>query len=111
MKRPAMARATSSGERLSEPECVVFVDINDPCELEAADSRVPRARGKADRKGNYLKKLGMHRVDGRSYWFAGYFNPFDRELMIRYAGQVRADRFSESFGGTLPFVDARIVRV
>ena len=50
-------------------------------------------------------------MDGRSYWFAGYFNPFDRERMVRYAGQARADRFKESFDGKLPFVDAKIVRV
>jgi len=55
--------------------------------------------------------LGLHRVDGRSYWFAAYFNAFDRELMIRYAGQARADRFNETFGGQLPFADARIVKV
>lgn len=58
-----------------------------------------------------MKKLGMMRVDGRSFWFAGYFNRFDRDRMIRYAGQARADRFVESFNGRLPFADARIVRV
>jgi len=58
-----------------------------------------------------MKQLGLHRVDGRSYWFAAYFNSFDRELMIRYAGQARADRFQETFGGQLPFADARIVKV
>jgi len=58
-----------------------------------------------------LLSLGLHRVDGRSYWFAGYFNPFDRELMVRYAGEARANRFSETFGGQLPFANARIVKV
>ncbi len=58
-----------------------------------------------------MKRLGIHRVDGRSYWFAGYFNQFDRELMIRYAGQARADRFHETFGGQIPFAEARVVRV
>ena len=53
----------------------------------------------------------MHRVDGRSYWFAGYFNPFDTDLMVRYAGRARAERFPETFGGRVPFGDARIVRV
>jgi hypothetical protein len=55
--------------------------------------------------------LGLHRVDGRSYWFAAYFNPFDRELMVRYAGEARADRFKETFNGQIPFADARIVKV
>ena len=58
-----------------------------------------------------MKRIGLHRVDGRSYWFAGYFNAFDRELMIRYAGEMRADRFNETFGGQIPFPDARIVKV
>jgi hypothetical protein len=58
-----------------------------------------------------MKKIGLHRVDGRSYWFAGYFNAFDRERMIRHAGQGRADRFLETFNGTIPFPGARIVRV
>ncbi|MHB0936390.1 MAG: Gfo/Idh/MocA family oxidoreductase [Armatimonadota bacterium] len=58
-----------------------------------------------------MKQLGLHRVDGRSYWFAAYFNSFDRELMVRYAGQARADRFNETFGGQIPFADARIVKV
>ena len=53
----------------------------------------------------------MHRVDGRSYWFAGYFNRFDRELMVRYAGLARAERFNETFGGRIPFAEARIVSV
>lgn len=57
------------------------------------------------------RSLGLHRVDGRSYWFAAYFNVFDRELMIRHAGQARADRFTETFGGQIPFADARIVKV
>lgn len=58
-----------------------------------------------------MKRLGLHRVDGRSYWFAGYFSPFDRDRMIRYAGQARADRFQETFGGAVPFAEARLVRV
>jgi hypothetical protein len=58
-----------------------------------------------------MKKLGLHRVDGRSYWFAAYFNPFHRERMIRYAGLARADRFHETFSGRIPFADARIVKV
>jgi len=58
-----------------------------------------------------MKRIGMHRVDGRSYWFAGYFNRFEWELMVRYAGAARAERFRETFGGAIPFPDARIVRV
>lgn len=58
-----------------------------------------------------MKKLGLHRVDGRSYWFAAYFNRFDPERMVRYAGQARADRFRETFDGRLPFPHARIVKV
>ena len=58
-----------------------------------------------------MKRLGLHRVDGRSYWFAAYFNPFDRAKMIEYAGQTRADRFQETFGGKIPFADAKIVKV
>lgn len=58
-----------------------------------------------------MTRLGLHRVDGRSYWFAGYFNLFDRELMVRYAGAGRADRFLETFDGRVPFPDARIVKV
>ena len=58
-----------------------------------------------------MKRLGLHRVDGRSYWFAAYFNPFDRELMVRYAGEGRADRFKETFDGRVPFPDAKIVKV
>ena len=58
-----------------------------------------------------MKRLGLHRVDGRSYWFAGYFNAFDRERMVRYAGAARADRFRETFGGQVPLADAKIVRV
>lgn len=58
-----------------------------------------------------MKHLGMHRVDGRSYWFAGYFNAFDPELMTRYAGEARTARFRETFGGAIPFPDARITRV
>jgi hypothetical protein len=58
-----------------------------------------------------MKRLGLHRVDGRSYWFAAYFNAFDRALMVRYAGAARADRFGETFGGAIPFADAKIVRV
>ena len=58
-----------------------------------------------------MKRIGLHRVDGRSYWFAGYFNRFRRDLMIQYAGQMRADRFNETFGDRIPFADARIVRV
>ena len=53
----------------------------------------------------------MHRVDGRSYWFAGYFSPFDLQLMTRYAGAARAARDAETFDGRLPFAGARIVRV
>ena len=60
---------------------------------------------------NATRSLGLHRVDGRSYWFAAYFNAFDHELMVRYAGQARADRFRETFGGQIPFPDARIVKV
>ncbi len=58
-----------------------------------------------------MKRLGMHRVDGRSYWFGGYFNRFEHDLMVRYAGGARADRFDETFGGAVPFADAEIVRV
>jgi hypothetical protein len=58
-----------------------------------------------------MKKLGLHRVDGRSFWFGGYFNAFDRERLIRYAGQTRADRFHETYGGRIPFATARIVKV
>lgn len=53
----------------------------------------------------------MHRVDGRAFWFAGYFNVFQREPFLRYAGQVRADRFQETFRGKIPFANARIVKV
>lgn len=53
----------------------------------------------------------MHRVDGRAYWFAAYFNAFDRARMIRDAGEGRADRFNETFSGRIPFPTARIVRV
>jgi len=60
---------------------------------------------------NSKLRLGLHRVDGRSYWFGGYFNAFDRELMVRYAGEARADRFKETFGGQVPFANARIVKV
>jgi len=62
-------------------------------------------------KPQRVKRLGLHRVDGRSYWFAAYFNEFRRDLMIRYAGQARADRFDETFGGRIPFPHARIVGV
>jgi len=58
-----------------------------------------------------VKQLGLHRVDGRSYWFAAYFNAFRRDRMIQYAGQARADRFNETFGGKLPFADAKIACV
>lgn len=58
-----------------------------------------------------MKQLGMHRVDGRSFWFGGYFGTFDRALMVRHAGAARADRFAETFGGRLPFDGARLVRV
>ncbi len=58
-----------------------------------------------------MKRIGIHRVDGRSYWFAGYFNAFDRDKMIRYAGLARAERFRDTFGGRIPFAGARIVRV
>ncbi len=58
-----------------------------------------------------MKRLGMHRVDGRSFWFGGYFNAFDRDRMIRHAGAVRADRFAETFGGRVPLAGARIVSV
>jgi|GEM_PF-1972804 len=58
-----------------------------------------------------MKRIGIHRVDGRSYWFAGYFGMFDRELMIRYAGEGRAKRFDETFDGRVPFPEARIVKV
>lgn len=56
-------------------------------------------------------RLGMHRVDGRAYWFAAYFNRFERNLMIRYAGQARADRFDETFAGRVPFAEAKVVCV
>jgi len=58
-----------------------------------------------------VKKLGLHRVDGRSYWFAAYFNPFNYDLMAKYAGQGRADRFNETFDNKIPFADAEIVKV
>ena len=58
-----------------------------------------------------MKQLGMHRVDGRSFWFGGYFSAFDRALMVRHAGAARADRFAETFGGRLPFDGVRLVCV
>lgn len=71
----------------------------------------PAAAGSAAPAGERMTKLGMHRVDGRSFWFGGYFNPFDRALMVRHAGEARADRFRETFGGAIPLAGARIVKV
>ncbi|MAE61258.1 MAG: hypothetical protein CMJ49_07860 [Planctomycetaceae bacterium] len=53
----------------------------------------------------------MCRVDGRSYWFGGYFGAFDRRLMIEHAGAARADRFDETLGGRVPLAGARLVSV
>lgn len=58
-----------------------------------------------------MYNIGIHRVDGRSYWFGGYFGGFRRELMSEYAGAARADRFAETFAGQVPLADARLVKV
>ena len=58
-----------------------------------------------------MKRIGMYRVDGRSFWFGGYFGRFDRDLMIEHAGQARADRFDETFDGRVPLPDAQLVSV